>query len=341
MADSSSSCNATEHVLDAVARDRADQSEINLVENLFRFLTYILLDVFSTLREEWKNSGIMLADETHANFGTKIVDEDSCVDIVEATLSKYLLEYTTEQLKEHKRLWDTVTRDKEGHDKDHCFSYWCRRVGSHSKSISTATEHAPVEAEETQKSACYRSLVEDMFAKDLTTEQKSEHKYKLQKDKAITKQQRSWVTHMLRKNLGDVRVCYYILNHGVPEVLNVPLRSKKIVSKALLQNMLNQFVIWHRSLLQYIVRHKADPDMATALRLSDLNESVWRGTRQREKKEARLRLKHGARLSKQKDAGKRKWHEMSAAEQQLIEDYETEGSVKRYEALLLKKPRIR
>ena len=37
---------------------------------------------------------------------------------------------------------------------------------------SGATEHAAAEAEETQKSACYRSLVEDMFAKELTTKQK-------------------------------------------------------------------------------------------------------------------------------------------------------------------------
>ena len=81
--------------------------------------------------------------------------------------------------------------------------------------------------------------------------------------------------------------------------------------------------------------------MAIALRLSDLNESVWRETRQRQKSEAQLRVKHGACLSKQKDAGKRTWDEMSATEQQLIEDYETEWSIKLYEAVLVKKPRIR
>ena len=333
MADPSSSCNARKHLLLAAARDRADQSEINLTCTLFKFLTYILQDLFSTERE---------------NFGTKIVDDHTCTDIVEASLSKYLLDYTTEQLKEHKRLWDIVTRDKEGNDKDHCFSYWCRRVASHSKGISTATEHAPVEAEETQKSAYYRSLVEDMLAKELTTKQKNDEKYKLEKDKKISSPQRSWVTTMLRKNLGDVRVCYYILNHGVPVILNVPLLFTKIVTKhalaqnrTLLQGMLDQFVVWHRSLLQYIVRHKADPNMATALKLSDLNESVWRETRQRLKNKAKLQLKHGARLSAQKNAGKRMWNEMSATEQQLIEDYETEWSIKLYEALLVKKPRIR
>ena len=55
----------------------------------------------------------------------------------------------------------------------------------------------------------------------------------------------------------------------------------------------------------------------------------------------KLQLKHGARLSEQRDAGKRMWNEMPATEQQLIEDYETEWSIKLYEAVLVKKPRIR
>lgn len=331
MASSSSTGNATEHALDAVARDRADQSQTNLVCTLFMFLTYILQDPFST-------PGFIHATEQD-NSGTEIVDEGVCIDIVEATLAKEELAYNTPQLVEHKRLWDIVTRDKEGNDKEHWFCDWCRRVASHSKKFSTATEHAAAEAEETQKSACYRSLVEDMFAKDLTTKQKREHKYKLQKDKAITSQQRSWVTHMLRKNLGDAKVAYYILNYGVPEVLNVPVRFKKVINKALLQNMLDEFMIWHCALLQYIVQYKADPHMAIALRLSDLNEGEWRETRQRLKNEARLRLKDGARLSKQKDTGKRMWGEMSSTEKQLIEDYETNKSKREYDMHVVKKPR--
>ena len=104
--------------------------------------------------------------------------------------------------------------------------------------------------------------------------------------------------------------------------------------------MLDEFMIWHRSLLQYIVQYKAHPDMAIALMLSDLNAGEWRETRQRLKNEARLRLKDGARLSKQKDTGKRTWNEMSSTEKQLIEDYETKKSRREYEMLLVKKPRI-
>ena len=44
----SSTGNATAPGLDAVAADRADQSIDNLVITLFRFLTYILQDPFST-----------------------------------------------------------------------------------------------------------------------------------------------------------------------------------------------------------------------------------------------------------------------------------------------------
>ena len=80
--------------------------------------------------------------------------------------------------------------------------------------------------------------------------------------------------------------------------------------------------------------------MVIALKLSDLNEGEWREARQRLKKEARLRLKDGAFLSKQKDTGKRMWNEMSSTEKQLIEDYETKKSRREYEALLVKKPRI-
>ena len=80
--------------------------------------------------------------------------------------------------------------------------------------------------------------------------------------------------------------------------------------------------------------------MAIALKLSDLKQSEWRETRQRLKNEAKLRLKDGARLSIQKDTGKRMWNEMSSTQKQLIEDYETKKSKKEYEKLLVKKPRI-
>ena len=106
MASSSSTGNATEHALDAVDRDRTDTSTVNLVCTLFHFLAYILQDPFST-------PGFIHATEQD-NSGTEIATESDAIDVVEeAMLAKYLV-YNTDQLVDHKRMWDIVTRDKEG-----------------------------------------------------------------------------------------------------------------------------------------------------------------------------------------------------------------------------------
>ena len=138
--------NATEHALglDAVAIDRADTSIDNLVVTLFRFLTYILQDPFCT-------PGFMHATEQL---------EIDCIDIVHEPMAKSdehgCLRYTEQQLLVHKKVWNVVTRDKEGRDKEHFFSDWCRRVASHSNADrhpSTATEHA---TEDIEKSIYFR-----------------------------------------------------------------------------------------------------------------------------------------------------------------------------------------
>ena len=82
--------NATKHALDAVARDRADQSTENLVRTLVRFLDS---SFFSILRSQ-----------------NCSVTEDDCNNIVqEATSKDEQFGYNTLQLLEHKRLWDVVT----------------------------------------------------------------------------------------------------------------------------------------------------------------------------------------------------------------------------------------
>ena len=149
----------------------------NLVGTLFRFLGCTL---FSAL-------GSLNCPGNHVS-----ITQDDCNDIVQETMSKDgYLGYNMLQLLEHKRLWDIVTRDKEGNDKKHFFCDWCRRVASDSKNISPATEHAAAESEETEKSACYRSLAEDLFASELTEEQQRNPKYKLQKHKTLTAFRRS------------------------------------------------------------------------------------------------------------------------------------------------------
>ena len=64
---------------------------------------------------------------------------------------------------------------------------------------------------------------------------------------------------MLRKNLGDAKVGQFILDNGIPSVLKVPLGYKKVINKALLENMLDELMQWHASLLEYIVKKKRIP----------------------------------------------------------------------------------
>ena len=195
-----------------------------------------------------------------------------------------------------------------------------------------------MESEEAGRSAYFRSLAEDLFATELREEQKKDRKYKLQKN-TITTPQRSWINVMLRKNLGDANVGHFMLDNGIPKIFDLPLRSKNAVDKALLQNMLDELMEWHVRLLDTIVTKKDDPNMAIAIKLSDLNAHEWREQRRELKSKAKQRLKDGSRLSEQKDTGKRTWHEMSSTEKQPIEDYETNKSRKEYEMLLIKKPR--
>ena len=101
--------------------------------NLFRFLTYVLEDPFS-------KPGFNNATE-HVS-----VNESDCIEIVRESMEKSDeqggLRYNEPQLLVHKRLWDVVTRDKEGRDKEYFFADYCRRVASHAKKSSTATENA-------------------------------------------------------------------------------------------------------------------------------------------------------------------------------------------------------
>ena len=161
--------------------------------------------------------------------------------------------------------------------------------------------------------------------------------YKLRKDKALKTKQRSTINAILRKNLGDHRVCHFIFNHGIPTLLDVPLRQKKTANKVLLQNMLEDFMTWHASLLQSLLERQQHPDMTTARRLSDLDQKQWRAERQQRKWEANQRVGQGKFLAEQRDSGKRTFEDMSATEQQVLEYFDTRKSKKQYEQARLKK----
>ena len=338
---------ATEHArrLDAIAindaqADRANNSMDHLVFGLARFLTCILQDL-------WTAPGFRRATEqarSSADNDSEDIDSaDDCIDIVFNTIAEWSQQASVHFYKEpelllHKRMWDILTRDKSGRPKEQSFTDWCRRVASHSKKTSTATEHAAAESSATEHAGSFQSLAQDMLTNDLTEDQKQNPVYKLRKDTAVTTRQRSWINMVLRKNLGDSKVCYFIFNHGVPLLLDLPLRLKGKINKALLQNMLEEFMTWHASLLQSILEHQDHPDMTTARRLSDLDQKQWQQRRRQTKLEAKQQVQRGTFLAEQRDNGKRQFEDMSVAEQQLLEDFETQKSSKQYEEARVKRP---
>ena len=87
------------------------------------------------------------------------------------------------------------------------------------------------------------------------------------------------------------------------------------------KNMLEELMIWHASLLQSLLDRQENPDMKHVRRLSAPNEQKWQRQRREEKKKERI--DEGVRLSAQRDSRKRKFEEMSATEQQNLEDYDT------------------
>ena len=134
---------------------------------------------------------------------------------------------------------------------------------------------------------------------------------------------------MLRKNLGHSKVAYFIFNHGLPDVLDLSF-AKKAPGKAMLQNMLDELMIWYGSLLQSILEHESHPDMADARKQADLEQKMWRMQRKEKKLQAKQEMVQGSSLVKERDSGKRKFKDMSVTEQQVLEDYETNKSAKRF-----------
>ena len=138
----------------------------------------------------------------------------------------------------------------------------------------------------------------------------------------ITNKQRSWTNALLFKNFGETNVAYFILNHCIPAILDVPLR-KKALTKAMFKNMLEELMIWHASPLQSLLDRQKNPDMKHVRRRSALNEQKRHRQRREEKKKAKQRIDKGVRLSKQRYSCKRKCEEISAIKQQIWEDYDT------------------
>ena len=330
----------TQAALKQAQADRQNNTTENLKSKLHEFLCMML-------RELWTGPGHATEQATSISHDAvwalvkpcdhdDIVSEDKCTEIVAKKIHQWskcrwrrATFYREPELLVHKKMFDVMTRDKEGHKRDELtFVDWCRRIDKHSFSFAgTATERAE---------AGFTSLARDILSRELTPEQKKDSKYQFREGRSVSNKQRSLINVILRKNLGDSRVSDYIMQHGVPSLLDLSLRSKPNTctqAKVMLEN----FMLWHASLLNGLTEREAHPDMAEARTLSSVDAKIWRIQRRQKKAGTRKALKLGQRLVYARDSLKRKLQDMSATEQQVLKDFETGKSGKLHKKNLAKK----
>ena len=319
-------CNAeTQQFMEEARADRADDS----LEHLALKLADFLASCYDGLK-------------THCND----IDEMVFEKISEwAKTPRENASYGYPELLLHKKIWDVLNRDKQGLPKEHSFVDWCRRIALHrtesTASNSAATEHDnrfKKQVAATEHDDRFRRLVKDIFANDLTPNQKKNPKYQLRKGTSITTPQRSFVNNILRKNLGDARIAQYILEHGVPTLLDLPLQRHPL-RRAAMETMLEELMIWHACLLQWLVKRQDNPNTIIARKLSDLNQKEWQAERRHRKYELQQQLRQGTHLAELRDSKRKRFDDMSATEQRVLEDYDCGKLQKRLDDVRVRKPK--
>ena len=103
--------------------------------------------------------------------------------------------------------------------------------------------------------------------------------------------------------------------------------------------MLEELLEWHASLLKWLSNVQNDPNTIVAQKLSALNEKEWQAERRRKKSDIEQQLRQGALLVNLRDTHRKRYHDMSATEQRILEEYETGKLQKRRDNLLIRKPK--
>ena len=322
-------CNPkTQQFIENALADRVDDSQEHLQFKLNGFLNHIV-------NEKYPELEIEDIEDIEDMIFEKIVDW--------LQNPKDNASYSHSDLKLHNKLWGIVNTDKDGAPKKHDFVNWCRRIAWHrTESIAAnnaATEHADIAANNaaTKHANPFKIMAKNILANDLTPEQKNASKYKLREGASITTEQRSLVNVILRKNLGDARVATYILKHGVPTLLDPPC-FRSTLPRTKIDSMLEEFLEWHASLLKWLGNLQNDPNTIVAQQLSDLNQKEWQAERRHEKTDIEQQLHQGALLVNLRDTHAKRFHDMSATEQRVLEDYETGKLRKRLDAIRIRKP---
>jgi hypothetical protein len=323
---------ATEHAKQpAVMKPNAqtqqymERAQADRANNTFEFLVSLLADFL-----------IHVLQELCPRFAVQ------CEDVVFDKIAEWAVTaieggqsfYNESELLLHKKMWDVVKRDVLGVPKKHLFVQRCRRISMHCTK-GDATNSASTENADNGNR--FRRMAEDIFAHDLTPKQKKDPKYQLREGKTLSSKQRSLVNSILRKNMGDARIALYILDRSVPTLLDPPL-LRKAPQTAQLQNMLHEFMMWHASLLRWLAEKETDPNTIIARQLSDLNLKQWQSERRRRKWEAHQELRQGAHLAELRDSNNKRFHDMSATEQRVLEDFDCGKLEKLHDDLRVLKP---
>ena len=330
--------------VEAALADRVDDSPAHLQSKLNGFLTHVVQENYPWLLGLEAIEDIEDIEDIEAQIKYEDIEDMIFEKILDWSQNpRDNASYSHSDLKLHNRLWGIVNTDKDGTRREHDFVIWCKRIAEHrTESIAAnnaATEHADIAANNaaTEHAGPFRTLVKDIWANELTPSQRKKSKYKLYEYSSISTGLRSVVNAILRKNLGDARVAAYILEHGVPTLLDPPW-IRRTLPRTEMDSMLEKFLEWHASLLKWLGNRQNDPNTIVARKLSDLKEKKWQAERRRKKSDIEQQLRQGACLANLRDSHAKRFHDMSATEQRVLEDYETGKLRKRLDAVRIRKP---
>ena len=126
-----------------------------------------------------------------------------------------------------KAMWNIIHQNKSGCERDDTrkFCVWLQRCNG--MRARFATEQSPAWAgglclDHRQKTICFNHLIDNMLQNELSADQRADRRYWILRDRDgavwLSSFQRSWAKMMLRKHLGNWKVCMHVFQHGLPRL---------------------------------------------------------------------------------------------------------------------------
>jgi len=260
---------------------------------------------------------------------------------------------------------------KQAKDQEN-FIYWARLCQRHRELIaedafaaSAAEQGVPgslpswrggVELSETQNTACLKLTVQHILDHELTPKQRRNPAYRwsVHDDKGPSNKLRSLHDAIVHNHLGDKRVAMHVYQHGLPRLLcevdappssrhSAPAaehRGQRAPAEDTIQAALAEAIDWIAALATTLSARQTDVHMPVLRMLSARLDDLSPG--QREERRARIsnfrqvadQIAKAKRLATDRDSGKRRFDDMCADDQQLLEDFDTGSMQKRRRSIL-------